>query len=177
MNISGIIKSDVANGPGIRLSVFVSGCTNHCKGCFQPETWDFNYGNPFTLKLEDELMQELGKAQYDGITILGGEPFEIVNQLGLAPFIKRIKKELPDKTIWMYSGCLYEDMLSNGKKHCEVTDEILNNIDVLVDGAFILEQKDIRLAYKGSKNQRIIDIKNTRKENKIILSEWNEKSR
>lgn len=177
MNVSGIIKSDVANGPGIRLSVFVSGCTNHCKGCFQPETWDFNYGNPFTLKLEDELMQELGKAQYDGITILGGEPFEIVNQLGLAPFIKRIKKELPDKTIWMYSGCLYEDMLSKGKKHCEVTDEILNNIDVLVDGAFILEQKDIRLAYKGSKNQRIIDIKNTRKENKIILSEWNEKSR
>lgn len=169
MNYGQIFKADIANGLGMRLSLFVSGCTNHCKGCFQPETWDFNYGDPFTKEVEDALIKELSRPFYDGLSILGGEPFEIENQRVLVNLILRIKKELPSKTIWMYTGNVYEDLLPNGKRHCEVTQTILDNIDVLVDGPFIENKKDIGLKFRGSSNQRVIDLNKTRLEGHLVL--------
>lgn len=164
MHYCGINKEDVMNGPGIRLSLFVSGCTNHCKGCFSPETWNFDYGNEYTDDTENMIIRELSKPYYDGITILGGEPFEPENQIELIKLIRRIRKDLPDKTIWMFSGNVYEDLSDKEyKKHTDVTDEIFNSIDVLVDGSFDIERRDISLAFRGSANQRIIDIKETRK--------------
>ena len=173
MHIGQIIFADSANGIGIRVSIFVSGCTNCCPDCFQKETWDFNFGQLYTKEIEDKIVEELKKPYYDGITLLGGEPFEIENQKGLLPLIRRIKKELPSKTIWAYTGFLYEDLLSGGKRHIDITDEILDSIDILVDGRFILSKYNISLNFRGSENQRIIDIKKTRKEGKIILSSLN----
>ena len=152
-----ITRADSANGVGMRVSLFVSGCTNHCKGCFQPQTWDFSFGSPYTKETEDELVKELQRPFYSGITILGGEPFEPENQRELVKLIRRIRRELPTRTIWMYTGNVYEDMLPGGKRHIEVTDEILDNIDVLVDGPFVEEKKNIGLNFRGSENQRIID--------------------
>ena len=173
MNYGQILKADAANGTGIRVSLFVSGCTNHCKGCFQPETWDFNYGKPYTKETEDFILGELSKSFYQGLTILGGEPFEPENQRSVAALIRRIKTELPDKDIWMFTGFTYEADLQRGqRKHTEVTDEILDAIDVLVDGRFIEEQKDLRLHFRGSANQRLIDMKKTRAEGKVCL--WEE---
>lgn len=159
MNYGEIILNDCANGIGIRVSLFVSGCTLHCKGCFQPETQDFNYGLPYTKETEDFILSELSKEYYDGLSILGGEPFELSNQQELVRLIKRVKKELPDKTIWMYTGFTYDnDLLPNGSRYTECTDDILHSIDVLVDGQFVLEQKDMRLKFCGSSNQRLIDV-------------------
>lgn len=178
MNICEIIKSDVANGIGIRLSVFVSGCTNHCEGCFQPQTWDFNYGTAFTPEVENDIIAELAKPQYDGITILGGEPFEFINQESIKPLIARIRRELPEKTIWIYTGCIYErDLLPGKRRYSSDTDYILNNIDILVDGPFELNNKDIRLTFKGSSNQRVIDMIQTRAKGYVVLSEYNDKHR
>ena len=163
MHFCGINKEDITNGPGIRLSLFVSGCTNHCKGCFSPETWSFAYGDEYTKETEDKIIKELSKPYYDGITILGGEPFEPENQKELIDLIRRVRKELPDKTIWMFSGNVYEDLSdSQYKKHTDVTDEILDTIDVLVDGPFDIGKRDVSLAFRGSLNQRIIDMKKTR---------------
>lgn len=173
MHIGQIIFADSANGIGIRVSLFVSGCTNCCPDCFQKETWDFNFGQLYTKEIEDKIIEELKKTYYDGITLLGGEPFEFENQKGLLPLIRRIKKELPNKTIWAYTGFLYEDLLDGGKRHIDITDEILDSIDILVDGKFILSKYNITLNFRGSENQRIIDIKKTRKEGKIILSSLN----
>ena len=174
MHIGEIITADSANGLGIRVSVFVSGCTNHCKGCFQPQTWDFEYGRPYTAEIEEMIMSELSKSYYDGITILGGEPFEISNQREVVKLIRRIKKELPDRNIWMYTGFTYEtDLCSGGCRYIECTDEILDSIDILVDGRFVEELKKITLRFRGSENQRIIDMKQTRKQGRVVLSPLN----
>ena len=150
MNYAGIKKVDIANGPGVRVSLFVSGCRNHCRGCFNPETWDFSYGEPFTKETEDEIIKALRPSWIQGLSILGGEPTEEENEAALIPFLKRVREELPDKDIWLYSGYTWE-MLQN--------EEILKLVDVLVDGPFLLEQKDAGLAFRGSRNQRIIHLK------------------
>ena len=174
MYLGEILTADTANGPGIRLSIFVSGCTNRCPGCFQPQTWTFDYGRPYTPELEDYLLRELGESYYDGITILGGEPFEAENQRGLVGLIRRIRRQLPDKTIWMFTGFTYDrDLLPGGCRHTEVTDEILDAIDVLVDGRFVQAERDISLHFRGSRNQRILDMKKTRERGEIVLSPLN----
>lgn len=150
MNYAGIKKVDIANGPGVRVSLFVSGCRNHCKGCFNPETWDFSYGKLFTRETEDEIIEALRPSWIQGLSILGGEPTEEKNAAVLIPFLKRVREKLPEKDIWLYSGYTYE-MLQG--------EEILTLVDVLVDGPFLLEQKDAGLAFRGSRNQRIIDLR------------------
>ena len=171
MYIGEIIKADSANGEGIRVSIFVSGCTNHCKGCFQPQTWNYNYGYLYDDNMENDIINELSQSYYNGLTILGGEPFEISNQQGLLPLIRRIKKELPDKTIWVYTGFTYDvDLVAGGKRYTNVTDEILDSIDILVDGKFVEELKSLMLNFRGSSNQRIIDMRATRK---VVLSKLN----
>lgn len=172
MNYCSIKKCDIANGIGVRTTLFVSGCTHHCKGCFQPETWDFAYGNLFTAETERELLGSLAPSYVKGLTLLGGEPFEPENQRVLVDFLKRIRAEYPEKTIWCYSGYTYEELTGDSRARCEVTDEMLSLIDVLVDGEFILEKKNIRLQFRGSENQRIIDLNETRKAEKIVL--WKE---
>lgn len=150
MNYSGIKKVDIANGPGVRVSLFVSGCRNHCRGCFNPETWDFSYGKPFTTETEDEILTALRPSWIQGLSILGGEPMEPENQQALLPFIRRVKEELPDKDIWIYTGYLLEDI---------GTSPLLSYTDVVVDGPFMEEQKDAGLAFRGSRNQRIIHLR------------------
>lgn len=150
MNYAEIKKVDIANGPGVRVSLFVSGCRNHCKGCFNPETWDFDYGRPFTRETEDEIIEALRPSWIQGLSILGGEPTEEENAAVLIPFLKRVRAVLPDKDIWLYSGYTYEALRDK---------EILTLADVLVDGPFLLELKDAGLAFRGSRNQRIIDLR------------------
>lgn len=170
MNYGNIKKCDIADGPGVRVSLFVSGCTNHCKQCFQPETWDFDFGAPFTEETENEIIDLLAPSFIAGLTVLGGEPFEPSNQRALLPFLARVKATYPQKTIWMYSGFTYEELVTEGTHaHCEATAKILGLADVLVDGRFVEELKDITLLFRGSSNQRIIDLKKTDKEGKIIL--------
>ena len=149
---------DSSNGEGVRVSLFVSGCRNHCKGCFNEVTWDFNYGEDFTEIQENEIIEFCKKSFISGLTILGGEPFEEENQTALLPFIRKFKEECPDKTLWMFTGYVYEKDLINGGRKCKenVTKEILDNVDVLVDGPFILEQKDLTLPFRGSRNQRLL---------------------
>ena len=160
MNYANIKYNDIADGEGIRTSLFVSGCTHHCKGCFNEEAWDFNYGKPFTSEVEDRILESLKPSYIAGLTLLGGEPFEPANQRVLVPFLKRVREQLPDKNIWCYSGYLYDvDMQPGGKVHTDVTDEILSYIDVLVDGEFVEELKDITLLFRGSRNQRLICLK------------------
>lgn len=160
----GTIKNyDIANGPGVRVSLFVSGCRNRCKGCFNPETWDFSYGTPYTEETENYIIELLKPSYINGFTLLGGEPFEPENQQVLVGLLKRIRAEYPGKDIWCYTGYVYEqDLLEGGRKHTEVTDELLSYVDVLVDGQFIEEQKDITLAFRGSSNQRILHLKKGR---------------
>lgn len=176
MYFGNIKKNDIANGEGVRVSLFVSGCRNRCKNCFNPETWNFCYGNPFTKEVEDDIIDSLKPSWINGLTILGGEPFEVENQRDLVNFIKRVRKEVPDKTIWMYSGYLFDSEIHNpnGKVHCEVSDEILANIDILVDGKFVEELKNLSLKFRGSSNQRIIMVKESLQEGKVILSPLNE---
>ena len=174
MHVGQIFKADIANGIGVRVSIFVSGCTNRCKNCFQPQTWDFNYGHEYTKEVEDDLIKELSEDYYDGLSILGGEPFEPENQREIVKLIRRVRKECPGKTIWMYSGNTYEEMLEGGYRHIEVTDEILDQIDVLVDGRFEEELKDISLNFRGSSNQRIIDMKKTRASGEVVLHSLND---
>lgn len=163
---------DIANGTGVRVTLFVSGCTNHCKGCFQPETWNFEYGEEFTAETEDRLLAMLAPAYIKGLTLLGGDPMEPKNQTALAPFLRRFRQQYPEKDLWIYSGFTYEQMKTEGAyPRCEVTDEILAMADVLVDGRFIEEQKDISLRFRGSSNQRLIDLNKTRAENKIVFWE------
>ncbi len=174
MHFGQIFTADSANGIGIRVSLFVSGCTNKCKGCFQPETWNFNYGQEYTKETEDFIIKELSKAYYTGLTILGGEPFEPSNQKELINLIRRVKEECPGKTIWMYTGFTYDrDLVTGGCRYTEVTDEILDSIDILVDGRFEEELKNITLNFRGSSNQRIIDMIATRAAGTVVLSELN----
>lgn len=176
MNYGNIKYNDIANGEGVRVSLFVSGCTHHCKNCFNQETWDFNYGKPFTKEVEDEIISQLAPEHINGLTLLGGEPMEPANQKALLPFVKRVKEIYPDKTIWCYSGYLFDkELLSPSRAHCPWTKELLSYIDILVDGEFKEELKDITLRFKGSSNQRVIDVKKSIAENKIVFSPYNEK--
>jgi len=170
----GEIKNcDIANGEGVRVTLFVSGCTNRCKGCFQPETWDFCYGQPFTAETEDTLLTMLAPGYINGLTLLGGDPFEPENQRALAPFLRVVRAALPRKTIWAYTGFTYEALLADGSHpRCEVTDEMLSLVDVLVDGPFVEARHDISLRFRGSSNQRIIDMNETRRAGRIVL--WND---
>jgi anaerobic ribonucleoside-triphosphate reductase activating protein len=170
MNYGEIKKYDIANGEGVRVSLFVSGCTHHCKGCFNAETWDFCYGKPFTGAAEEEIIEALSKSYVDGLSLLGGEPFERQNQRVLLPFLKKVKQIFPLKNIWCYTGYLFdEELLGESRARCECTDEMLELIDVLVDGEFIEEQKDISLAFRGSANQRIIDVKSSLQSGRVQL--------
>ena len=175
MNYCNIKKCDIANGEGVRTTLFVSGCTNHCEECFQPETWDFNYGDPFTKATEDALIESLKPAYVRGLTLLGGEPMEPKNQRALLPFLKRVRRELPEKDIWCFTGFRLDDELwqEGSYPRCEVTDELLSLIDVLVDGRFQKERKNITLLFRGSENQRLIDMNKTRETG--IITEWNPK--
>ena len=172
MNYGQIKNCDIANGEGVRVTLFVSGCTNRCKGCFQPQTWDFCYGQPFTGETEDMIIDMLAPDYINGITLLGGEPIEPQNQRALLPFVKRVKKAYPNKNIWAFSGFTLEQLLENQPHpRCEVTDELLSLIDVLVDGRFQLDKKNIRLKFRGSENQRIIALPDTLKTGEIVLWE------
>ena len=170
MNYANIKTYSIENGTGVRVSLFVSGCTHHCKDCFNEQAWDFGYGNPFTEETENAVIEALAPDYMAGITLLGGEPMEPVNQRGLLPLLKRIRKELPQKTVWAYTGYVYEDLLEGGRAYCEVTEELLSLCDILVDGPFIAEKKNISLRFRGSENQRIIDLKATRESGKVVLA-------
>ncbi len=172
MYYGNIKKTDIADGEGVRVSLFVSGCTHHCKGCFQPETWDFHFGKEFTEEVEEEILEALDHSFISGLTLLGGEPFEPENQRVLVKFLKRVKERFPKKTIWSYSGYLFdEELLKESRARCEVTDEMLSMLDVLVDGEFVLEKKNISLKFRGSENQRIIDVPRSLKEQRVCLVE------
>ena len=160
MNYAGIKEYDIANGPGIRFSLFVSGCTHHCKGCFNPDTWSFHYGKPFTKETEEYIIRQLGQDCYQGMTLLGGEPMEPENQRELLPFVRNFKALYPHKTVWCYSGYTWEQLTGTEPcaARCEVTDELLALLDVLVDGRFVEAQHDITLRFRGSSNQRLLDV-------------------
>lgn len=172
MNYADIKYCDVANGPGVRVSLFVSGCTHHCKECFNPETWDFAYGKPFTEQVQGQLMDYLKPDYIKGLTLLGGEPMEHSNQQGLLPFIRRVRAQYPDKTIWCFTGYDFEkDILGRMVSEWEETKELLSYFDVIVDGEFQIENKDLGLAFKGSSNQRTILVQESLRSGKICL--WN----
>jgi len=167
----GEIKNcDIANGEGVRVTLFVSGCTNHCEHCFQPQTWAFDYGQPFTRETENQILALLSPGYINGLTLLGGEPFEPENQRALLPFVRRVKAAFPEKTVWAFSGFTYEELLREGSHpRCEVTEELLSLVDVLVDGRFVEALKDISLRFRGSSNQRLIDLNATRRTGEITL--------
>lgn len=170
MKYANIKKYDIANGPGVRVSLFVSGCNHHCKGCFNSIAWDFNYGNEFTNDTINEIIEALDKNYIDGLSLLGGEPLEELNQQDVLKLIKEVKEKLPNKTIWLYSGFTYEEICNMKTK--EIND-IIKNIDVLVDGKFEIDLYDPALFFRGSSNQRVINIKETLKKKEIILHEKN----
>ncbi len=170
MNYSEIKARDIANGSGVRVSLFVSGCTHHCRGCFNPETWDFSAGKLFDSECENSILKMLEPSYIRGLSLLGGEPMEPVNQDVLLPFVKKVKERYPDKDIWCYTGyTLDTDLKVNGKAFCSSTTELLGLIDVLVDGEFEEDKKNLRLPFRGSENQRIIDMKKTAESDRIIL--------
>ena len=173
MKYATIKTVDIANGTGVRVSLFVSGCTHRCPDCFIEIAWDFNYGQEFNQETIDLILKALEPSHIAGLTLLGGEPMELVNQEGLLPLLQQVRKMYPDKDIWCYTGYLYEDLLPGGKVHGPYSDEILSYLDILVDGPFILAQKNIRLKFRGSENQRIIDVKRTNQSRQIVL--WDEK--
>ena len=157
MNYAAVKYCDIANGLGCRSVLFVSGCRNHCKGCFQPETWDFSYGKPFDDALQEELLDSLKPDYIKGLTLLGGDPFEEENQKEILPFLRKVKELYPNKDVWAYTGYVF-------------TDELIKLIDILVDGPFIEEQKDLTIKFRGSRNQRIIDIKKTLDRGEVVLA-------
>ena len=170
MNYGEIKNCDIANGEGVRVTLFVSGCTNRCPGCFQPQTWDFSYGEPFTAETEEQLLSMLAPEYINGLTLLGGDPFEPENQRALVPFVKRVRETYPNKNVWAFTGFTLDELCRDGSHpRCEVTDELLAMIDVLVDGRFVEALKDIRLRFRGSSNQRIIDMNRTREAGEITL--------
>ena len=171
MHYGNIKNTDIANGEGVRVSLFVSGCTHHCKNCFNPETWNFCYGKPFTEETENALLAMIEPNYIKGLTLLGGEPLEPQNQRGLLPFIKKFREKFGNtKSIWCYTGYTLEsDLLNESRARCEVTDELLSHIDVLVDGEFVEELKNLSLKFRGSSNQRIINLPETLANNKVSL--------
>lgn len=173
MNYATIKACDVANGPGVRVSVFVSGCTHACKGCFNQEAWDFNYGTEFSRETITQILTYLEPTYIRGLTLLGGEPFEPSNQIGLLPLLQEVKKRFPNKDIWCYTGYRFDqDLVLDMCEKYEVTREMLSYLDVLVDGEFILELKNVNLRFKGSENQRIIKVKESLATNQIVR--WEE---
>ncbi len=170
MHYGELKNRDIANGIGVRVTLFVSGCRNRCKNCFQPQTWDFEYGQPFTPDTEEHILDLLNFDYISGLTVLGGEPFEPSNQQTLLPFLKKVKDKYPQKDIWIFSGFTLEELRDRKcRAYCDATEEILGIIDVLVDGRFVEELKDITLRFRGSKNQRLIDMKETNKQGKVIM--------
>lgn len=170
MYYGNIKNCDIADGLGVRVTLFVSGCTHRCPGCFQPETWDFKYGEPYTRQTEDRLIEMLAPGYIDGLTLLGGEPMEPDNQRALLSLLRRVRAERPGKDVWCYTGYTLErDLLGKSRARCEVTDELLRLIDVLVDGEFVQEKKDVSLSFRGSENQRVIDLKRTLAEGETVL--------
>lgn len=177
MHYSTIKDCDIANGIGVRITLFVSGCTNHCKNCFQPQTWDFNFGEPFTEETEEKLLEMLKPDYINGLTLLGGEPMEPQNQRALVPFLKRVREVYPNKNIWCFTGFTYEVLKTDGSHpRCEVTDEMLSLIDVLVDGRYVDELKDLTLQFRGSSNQRLIDMVKTRENGEVTLLPNNDRT-
>ena len=173
MNYATIKWYDISNGPGVRVSLYVSGCRNHCKNCFNPETWDFKYGEPFTEEIENRIIEGLKPDYIKGFTLLGGDPFEPENQKVLAPFLEKLRKVYPDKSFWAFTGYDYEKDLLTGKLgDLDTVIRMLNCLDVLVDGRFVEDLKDLNLRFRGSSNQRIILLKPSLKEDKIVL--WDE---
>ena len=173
MNFGQIYYADVANGPGCRTSFFVSGCRHHCKGCFNPETWNFDYGHVYTDEVENELVESIKESYIDGISILGGEPMEPENQPYIRKLVQRVRKEVPESKTWVYSGYTWEELTDENNKSCHTADtmDILRNIDVLVDGEFHEDEKDITLLFRGSANQRLIDVQATLEQGEIVLME------
>ncbi len=171
MNYGSLRGTDIANGEGIRVTLFVSGCTHHCKNCFNPETWNFCYGKPFTKEVEDEVIKLLEPDYIQGLTLLGGEPMEPQNQEALLPLVKRVREVYGNKkNIWCYTGYVLDrDLLGESRAKCEHTRELLENLDVLVDGPFVEDLKNLTLKFRGSSNQRIIDVPETLKTNDIVL--------
>jgi len=172
VNYASIKKHDIANGEGVRTTLFVSGCRNRCKGCFQPETWSFDYGEPFTDEVAEELFEALSDPVVKGLTLLGGEPMEPENQRGLLPFLRELKRRLPRKTVWLYTGNLYEELtgaLGDHPKCIDVTAELLSYVDILVDGRFDQSRYRLGLRFRGSDNQRIIDMNETRRTGSIVI--------
>ena len=170
MNYASIKWADVANGPGVRISLFVSGCTHHCEGCFNPEAWDFRYGQPFTSTEEDRILAALAPAHIKGLSLLGGEPFEPANQQALLPFLRRVKETHPARSIWCYTGYTLDgELWKDSRARCGHTDEMLSLLDVLVDGEFVLAKKDLSLRFRGSANQRIIDIPKSLSAGEVVL--------
>ncbi|MBQ9658232.1 MAG: anaerobic ribonucleoside-triphosphate reductase activating protein [Clostridia bacterium] len=169
MNYADLKIADVANGLGVRVSLFVSGCNHHCKNCFNQEAWDFNFGNPFTQETIEKVMKELDKPYIKGLSLLGGEPLEPVNQEGLLPLLRQVKAKHPEKDIWCYTGFTFDrDVMDKMYKKSKITKELISYIDVLVDGKFEEDKKDLNLKFRGSSNQRIIDVKKSIKEKKVI---------
>lgn len=172
MNYANIKNCDIANGPGVRVTLFVSGCSHHCKGCFNEETWDFQYGEPFTQETVDSLLEMLAPDYIEGLTLLGGEPLEPGNREALLPLLRAVKERYPGKNIWCYSGYLFEkDILERFCAQWEKMKEFLSYLDVIVDGEFVLAQKDISLRFRGSANQRIIDVQASLARGETIVKE------
>lgn len=173
MNYANIKFYDIANGPGVRTSLFVSGCRHHCKECFNKEAWAFDYGNEYTKEVEEKIISSISPDYINGLTILGGEPMERENQEAVLALIKRIKDECKNKSIWIFSGFTYEELIGEegSRASSDISKEILKYADVLVDGPFVLQEKDISLQFRGSRNQRLIDLKKTQDEGKIVLWE------
>lgn len=172
MNYAEIKECDIANGPGVRISLFVSGCTHHCPGCFNEIAWDFGYGEPFTEEVEDKLLVMLKPSYIRGLTLLGGEPFEPQNQEPIVKFLRRVKAAYPKKSIWAFSGYLFDrDILSGRLGNPEITKEYLSYLDVLVDGPFVEAKKNLSLRFRGSENQRLIDVPASLASGKVVLWE------
>ena len=172
MHYSTIKWIDIANGEGVRVSLFVSGCTRHCKTCFNEIAWDFTHGDVFDESVEERILTALQSDYIAGVSLLGGEPLEPQNQRALYPFVKRLKKTFPQKTVWCYTGCTFDDksgMLKDTQKNTEVTKDLIALFDVLVDGPYLEELKDVRLKFRGSSNQRIIDVKKSLIKGECVL--------
>ncbi|MDR0889841.1 MAG: anaerobic ribonucleoside-triphosphate reductase activating protein [Oscillospiraceae bacterium] len=169
MNIAAIKTYDIANGPGVRVSVFVSGCTRGCKGCFQPQTWDFSYGEAFTDDTLRFLLSELANPHIAGLTLLGGEPFEPRNQAEVARLLRLVREQFPKKSIWAFTGYVYEELLAGRVGNPALVRQMLSCLDVLVDGPFEIEKKDLSLRFRGSSNQRLIDLQKSRENHAVTL--------
>ena len=174
LNYATIKNNDIANGPGVRVSLFVSGCTHHCPGCFNEEAWDFEYGQPFTQATIDSILDMLKPAHIKGLTLLGGEPFEPQNQPAIVELLRQVKANYPEKSIWAYSGYLFDrDILAGRLGPKEITDEYVSYLDVIVDGRFVQSKKNLSLRFRGSENQRLIDVKASLKMGEVVLwQDW-----